>query len=86
MWDRKIEDYLEEIIKNCWWVIVERKTFLLISPGHNNSAILNTCNDSSRGLRKAARILLAAKNAVSINIPNELIDLLKKHAAESEYP
>jgi hypothetical protein len=84
MWGSEIDNYLEGIIKNAWILITEKRSFHLIRPVLNKPIILNACDDSSRGLTKSARILLAAKDAVNINIPEDLVTVLKKHAQQDK--
>jgi hypothetical protein len=79
-WQELYEDSLATLISREWTKIATQQPFALNSPRINCPIILSACKDDSViGLKKAARILLAAKNAVQTTmgeiIENKLIQL-----------
>jgi len=56
------------------------QSFALVSPTVNSPLIIDACKDQSKGLKKAAKILLTAKNALQISIPDQVIKDLKEVA------
>lgn len=80
LWGREIENEIELIISRSWKKIAAEQRFAILSPNINTPAILNACDDSSHGFKKAARILLAAKDAVRILVHEQILQQLRKLA------
>lgn len=76
----EVEDVIEMMIAKNWRKIVTEQRFAILSPKINAPAIVSACDDSSYGFKKAARILLAAKDAVRIPVQEEILQQLKKLA------
>jgi hypothetical protein len=49
---------------------------------HGSPAILTACHDPAHGLKKAAKILLAANNAVQLSVPEQILTQLRNLAQE----
>ncbi len=81
IWGTAIEVFLENIVSHIWTSIANSQLFALLSPKITAAQILGACSDSSGGFRKVAKILLAARNSVSLRIPEKVITLLIRFAA-----
>lgn len=78
-WKDEAEIGIERFVSLGWTIAVEQQTASLLSPRTNVEPILTACRDDScRGLRKAARIIVAAKRSVSIHISDELMSQLRE--------
>jgi hypothetical protein len=76
-WQDVYADGLVSMISREWEKIAEHQPHAILAPRLNCPAILSTCRDTSRnGLRKAAAILLSAKNAVQTILPETILDKL----------
>jgi hypothetical protein len=76
-WQDVYADSLVSMISREWEKIAEHQPHAILAPRLNCPAILSTCRDTSRnGLRKAAAILLSAKNAVQTILPETILDKL----------
>ncbi len=76
----EVEDVIEMMVAKNWRKIATEQRFAILSPNVNAPAILSACDDSSHGFKKAARILLAAKDSVRIPMHEEILQQLKKLA------
>ncbi len=80
-WQDVYADSLASMISRDWEKIAEQQSQALLSPRLNCPAILSACRDASRnGVRKAAAILLSAKNAVQTSVPETILDKLRRLA------
>jgi hypothetical protein len=82
VWWRDIEHEIEGFITTGWSKTATEQSFALRSPRINSPAILAVCQDPSSGLIKVARILLKAKNAVSLSVSEEIVSQLRELAHE----
>ncbi len=81
-WQDLYDDSLATLVSREWEKIAAQEPFSLSSPRTNCPAILSACKDDSvTGLKKAARILLAAKNAVQTRM-GEVIENKLRQLAE----
>jgi len=78
---REIEDGLGNLVRTQWLL---RNTFAaeFLTPRLTIPAIQSACNDGSRGLKLAARILLQAQFAVGITPPSDMVAEWQKLAAD----
>jgi len=65
LWREDVEDDLTTLIVNAWSRVIANHRALLLSPGLTVPSIRAACDDQSRGLENVARILLAARLALS---------------------
>jgi len=79
-WKKEVEKDFESLVSKGWSHLASEQKFYLTNPILNAPEILNNCNDSSQGLKKVAKILLAAKNAVEVRVPDDLLKKLRKVA------
>jgi tetratricopeptide (TPR) repeat protein len=80
-WREDVDDIVLSLISNEWRGVAEQQRFALRSPNITAPVILRACDEStSQGLKKAARIILAANDAVPISIPADAMDKLKRVA------
>jgi hypothetical protein len=80
-WLEETEGVIGSMISGKWLVVAERERFSLLYPQINAEPIAAACRDeSTEGMRKAARILLAAKNAVRTIVAENLLNILKERA------
>jgi tetratricopeptide (TPR) repeat protein len=81
LWREDVDDIVLSWVSNGWRGVAEQQRFALRSPNITAPAILRACDEStSQGLKKAARIILAANAAVPISIPADVMDKLKRVA------
>lgn len=82
LWGQEIESAIEELIVNGWLNTIKEQRFALSSPAVSVPAISKACQDAStKGLRKAFRVLLAAQDSVRNRLPEDLI-MKFKHVAD----
>jgi hypothetical protein len=80
-WRDDVDNIVLSLISNAWRRIVEQQRFALRFPNITAPAILRACDETtSQGLRKAAKIILAAVDAVQISTPADVLDRLKRVA------
>jgi hypothetical protein len=72
-----IEDNLARLMFKSWMNVADTQRFKLLAPNLSVKAIIEACNHSSQGIRKAALICLAARHAVSLNMRNMVAELEK---------
>jgi hypothetical protein len=78
---RETEETIEAIISRSWLEVAVRERFSLRAPTVTAGTIIDACKDESvRGLRKAARVLLAVKDAVWSSIEEDTLASLKEKA------
>lgn len=70
-WVKNVADYLARLFSRQWLKKTEFQA-VLISPRLTVPEIQAACKSEAGGIRKAAQILLAASNAVSISIPQNI--------------
>jgi hypothetical protein len=86
LWAEDVETYVAEIICESWLRAVKHQRFALLSPNLTVPAITNACESDSNGFQKAARVVVAARNAVQSRLDDSLLQRLKEISADSEYP
>lgn len=80
-WREDADDIVLSLISNGWRGVAKRQRFALRSPNITAPAILRACDETtSQGLRKAARIILAANDAVQLSMPADVMDRLRRVA------
>ena len=79
-WIETVDTDIEQLLSKNWLTVTSKQAFSLIMPSINSPLIIKACKDKSKGLKKAAKILLAAKNVVQISIPAEEMKQLKELA------
>lgn len=80
-WRDDVDDIALSLISNGWRAVAEQQRFALRFPNITAPAILRACDETtSRGLRKAARIILAANDAVRTPTPADILGRLKQVA------
>lgn len=83
-WREETADVIEYWTVNGWKEIAERERFVLQSPNTTAPAILAACADeTSRGIGKAANVLLAARPAVKLSIDESALSQLRNLTKES---
>ncbi len=81
-WIEAVEMDIEQIISRNWKRVITQQSFALLTPRTNIPIIAKACSDPSKGLKKSAKILLAARNAVSLLIPEVELKQLKELALD----
>lgn len=80
-WVDVTEEVIGSIVSREWARIAERERFALRFPTVNSITIKAACEDNSfRGLRKAARIMFAAKTAVRTSLSPDALAKLEERA------
>jgi hypothetical protein len=73
IWRAETENIVAELVAEAWSTIAESQRFSLLAPATNAPRILAATRDTSTsGLRKAARILLAAQCAINVRVQDEV--------------
>ncbi len=81
LWRDELEPTIEKLVVDGWEMTAEQQSFALMAPRTTVPQILSACRDVGvAGLEKAARILLAVQNAVSVNLPAEVAHKLSSLA------
>lgn len=81
-WQVETEEIIASIVSQSWLVVAERERFSLRAPAVTAARIIEACRDESvRGLRKAARVLLAVKDAVWSSIDEDTLANLEEKAS-----
>ena len=62
-----VERDLEKIVVDAWTHVIGNQRFNLLMPDLTTEAISEACQESTYGVRKAARICLAARSAVNLH-------------------
>jgi len=81
-WRGLIEKEFEHEVVQTWSDIVTTESFSLLSPRLTIPAIQEACTVPQQGLNKVAKVLLAALDAVSLEVPAETRASLRKLAME----
>lgn len=79
-WTEEVKIGLERIISQSWINVIENQKFLLNSLNVNIPLIQDAINNPDQGLKKIANILLCAKNAVDIYLPDSVLVKLRNKA------
>jgi len=77
LWQEDVERNIASLVSNGWSRAIVAYRFALRSPNLTGPAITNACGDEAKGLKKAARVILAARMAVSVRIDNTILSRLK---------
>jgi len=80
LWREDVEKDIASLVSNGWSTAIVASRFALRSPNLTVPAITNACGDKAKGLKKAARVILAARMAVSVRIDNTILSRLKQLA------
>jgi hypothetical protein len=80
MWKVSLEEELAKIFSGRWLVAVNNQPFSLVSPLSTGPSIIQACRAPDRGIKKMARVLLAARRAVQVSLHDETLDQLIKAA------
>lgn len=81
LWHLETDEIIGEIVSRGWLNIIEDQRFALRSLGTNAPLIHAACTDNSvHGRKKAARILLVARNAVQAALHESTLTLLNELA------
>jgi tetratricopeptide (TPR) repeat protein len=80
-WKKDIADYFAKLLSRRWLKKTEFPA-ALISPHFTVPDIQAACKAEEDGIQKAAKILLTASNAVSIRLPQEIIEALRNFAGK----
>jgi hypothetical protein len=73
MWRDELEPIIEKLVVDGWEITVEQQSFALLAPRTTVPQILSASRDVAvAGLEKAARVLMAVQNAVSVTLPTEV--------------
>jgi len=80
-WRREVESEIERVVVGGWSRIASpSQRFNLVSPAANAPRILEAAAAQTSGLKKAAQVLLAAKDAVAVVVPANLIQDIRNLA------
>jgi hypothetical protein len=80
-WIEEIEGTIDSLVSGEWSKIAEHERFSLRLPNINAPKILSACNDDScKGLKKAARVLLAVKDAMRTSVTDNVFVKLHERA------
>jgi hypothetical protein len=80
-WRREIESEIEKVVVGNWLRIASpSQRFNLISPPTNAPRVLQAAAAQTSGLKKAAQVLLAAKDAVGVVLPSSLLHSMQNLA------
>ncbi len=79
-WQDAIEEGLSAIVSKGWLITVTDQPFSLLSPRFTVPPIVEACEGFARGIRKMARVLLAARSAVAVPLHGQTLDQLMKAA------
>ena len=63
-----VETDLENIIEEAWLYVARHQSFKLLVPNLTSKAISEACEQESSGIRKAAKICLAARRGVTLGL------------------
>ena len=78
IWRQEIEDEIAGLVTKGWSKVASEQSFALQMPKIYSPAILAACQEPARGLKKAAKTLLTAKNAVQLSVPEQVLTQLRK--------
>jgi hypothetical protein len=81
MWREETENIVAELLGRTWMAVVKEQRSSLLAPLTNVTRIVSAIEDSSSsGIAKAARILLAVRQAVKVRLQIQTIDRLTELA------
>jgi hypothetical protein len=84
-WQEATEATIAKLVVNGWMKVAKNERFALKSPTLNAPTILAACDDqTATGLAKAARVLLAARNAIQLRIGSSELEALRRLADSQE--
>jgi len=78
VWSNDIETFLAKLICEAWLRAVKDQRFALRSPNLTVRAIVGACDSDAEGLQKAAKVVVAARNAVQTKLDDSLLTKLKE--------
>jgi hypothetical protein len=84
IWRDSLKEELATTISHGWLTTVKNQSFALASPLSTGPTIVQACTGPDRGIKKAAKILLAARGAVRLRLPDYTFDQLLKAAAGAD--
>ena len=77
LWSEDVEKDIALFVSNGWSRAIVDYRFALRSPNLTVPTIANACDDGAQGLKKAAKVILAARMAVSGRIDNKTLSQLE---------
>jgi hypothetical protein len=77
LWREDVEKNIASLVSRGWSRAIVVSRFALRSPNLTVPAIANACGDAAKGLKKAARVILAARMAVSVRIDDTILARLR---------
>lgn len=78
VWSNDIETFLATLICEAWLRAVKYQRFALRSPNLTVPPITDACGSDAEGLQKAAKVVVAARNAVQTKLDDSLLTKLKE--------
>jgi len=84
VWGTDIEPFLSQLICEAWSRATTNQRFALRSPNLTVPAINSACNSPTNGFSKAAKIVIAARNAVQTKLDDGLLSRLIEMSGEIE--
>lgn len=83
-WDKDVEAHLEHVVVLSWRRLVDENRFALRTPALSAPLIREACDDPSSGMTKVARVLLAARAAVSVRLPDDMLAQLREFSSAGD--
>ncbi|MGH9929904.1 MAG: hypothetical protein ACREA9_11865 [Pyrinomonadaceae bacterium] len=81
IWRDELEPTIDKLVVDGWAATTREQSFALLSPRTTVPQIVRACRDDSVvGLRRAARVLIAAQTAVSVRLPDDVVGRLSSVA------
>jgi hypothetical protein len=78
LWRKDIEEAIATLVSQGWLRVALDQRFALRVPAVTAPAIRAACDGTAHGLRKVANILLAARNAVRLSVPEQVLQMLRE--------
>lgn len=81
VWREELAPTIDKLVVDGWELTTTEQSFALLSPRTTVPLIRRACRDPSVvGLRRAARVLIAAQSAVSVRLPDVVVGRLSSVA------
>jgi hypothetical protein len=78
LWRKDIEEAIAALVSRGWLRVASEQRSAIRVPAVTAPAIQAACGDTAHGLKKAAKILLAARNAVRLSVPEQVLQVLRQ--------
>jgi hypothetical protein len=85
VWGTDIEPFLSQLMCEAWSRATQNQRFALRSPNLTVPAINSACHFPTNGFSKAAKIVIAARNAVQTKLDDSLLSKLIEMSGEIEH-